>query len=164
VPTPVASQPSAASKPFPQGDRPQSAAPTHAAPPARRDLVAARQLADAGKLAEAAAICQAHLNNHGPSAQAYYLLGLVRDADGDAQAMDCYRKALYLEPNHYETLLQMSLLLERNGDATGARTFKRRADRVEAQARRATKLDHASIETPAAAADVYAAERVLQKP
>lgn len=95
------------------------------------DLAAARQLADAGKLAEAAAICQSHLDRQGPSAQAFYLLGLVRDSDGDPQAVDYYRKALYLEPNHYEALLQMSLLLEKNGDSVGARTFKRRAERVQ---------------------------------
>lgn len=97
-------------------------------------LTAARQLADAGKLAEAAAICRLHLDQHGPSAQAYYLLGLVRDASPEptesAQAMDYYRKALYLEPNHYETLLQMSLLLEKNGDHAAARRFKRRAERA----------------------------------
>lgn len=97
------------------------------------DLAAARQLADAGRLAEATMICQAHLDRQGPSAQAYYLLGLVRDAAGDPQAVDDYRKALYLEPNHYETLLQMSLLLEKNGDWAGARTFKRRAERVQQQ-------------------------------
>ncbi|MEK7707249.1 MAG: CheR family methyltransferase [Verrucomicrobiota bacterium] len=95
------------------------------------DLAAARQLADAGKLAEAAAICQAHLDRQGPSAQAFYLLGLVRDSAGDPQAVDYYRKALYLEPDHHETLLQMSLLLEKNGDSVGARTFKRRAERVQ---------------------------------
>jgi chemotaxis protein methyltransferase WspC len=94
------------------------------------DLDAARQFADAGHLKEAATVCQAHLRNQGPSAQAYYLLGLVRDASGDPQAIEYYRKALYLEPNHYETLLQMSLLLEKTGDAAGARLFKRRAARA----------------------------------
>lgn len=115
--------------------------PVPAAPPAasRRaaavpaDLNAARALADAGKLSEAATICEAHVKAAGPSAQAYYLLGLVRDADGDPAALDFYRKALYLEPNHYETLLQMALLLEKNGDAHGARTFKRRAERLQAR-------------------------------
>jgi len=99
-------------------------------PRAPSDLDAARQLADAGHLKEAATVCQAHLRNQGPSAQAYYLLGLVRDASGDPQAIEYYRKALYLEPNHYETLLQMSLLLEKTGDAAGARLFKRRATRA----------------------------------
>jgi chemotaxis protein methyltransferase WspC len=55
---------------------------------------------------------------------------LMRDAAGDPAAMDYYRKALYLEPNHYETLLQMSLLSQKNGDAARARTFKNRAQRL----------------------------------
>ena len=46
-------------------------------------------------------------------------------------ALDYYRKALYLEPNHHETLLQMSLLLAKHGDANGARALKRRAERVQ---------------------------------
>jgi chemotaxis protein methyltransferase WspC len=64
------------------------------------------------------------------SAQAYYLLGLVRDARGDASAIDCYRKALYLEPNHYESLLQMALLLQKNGDPARALAFQSRAQRI----------------------------------
>ena len=94
------------------------------------ELDAARQLADAGHLKEAATVCQAHLRSQGPSAQAYYLLGLVHDASGDPQAIEYYRKALYLEPSHYETLLQMSLLLEKAGDTAGARILKRRAARA----------------------------------
>jgi chemotaxis protein methyltransferase WspC len=125
------SPPFALTKPIPPDHRTQRAAPTRSAPHTLADLAAARQFADAGKLTEAAAICQAHLDRQGPSAQAYYLLGLVRDAGGDPQAVDYYRKALYLEPNHYETLLHMSLLLEKHGDVTGARTFKRRAERVQ---------------------------------
>jgi chemotaxis protein methyltransferase WspC len=98
------------------------------------DLDAARQLADAGRLEEAAAICESHLRKEGPSAQVYYLLGLLCDASGDPRASDYYRKALYLEPNHYETLLQMSLLLEKRGDSAGARAFRRRAERVQQKA------------------------------
>jgi chemotaxis protein methyltransferase WspC len=87
-------------------------------------------LADAGHLTEAAKICEAHLRETRASAQAYYLLGLVREASGEPGAIDCYRKALYLEPNHYESLLQMALLLQKNGDAIRARTFKSRAQRI----------------------------------
>src|SRR5262249_51827314 len=68
-------------------------------PAAQAELERAKALADAGRLLEAAALCERHLQEHGPSAQAYYLLGLVRDAGGDHTAIDCYRKALYLEPN-----------------------------------------------------------------
>ena len=93
------------------------------------DLDTAWRLADAGKLKDAARICESHLRRHGASAQAYYLLGLVLDAGGDLGAESCYRKALYLEPDHHETLLQMALFFERRGDLAQARTFKSRAQR-----------------------------------
>jgi chemotaxis protein methyltransferase WspC len=94
------------------------------------DLETARCLADAGRLKEAAEICEAHLRENRASAQAHYLLGLVREADGVPGAIECYRKALYLEPNHCESLLQMALLLQKNGDAARARVFKSRAQRL----------------------------------
>jgi chemotaxis protein methyltransferase WspC len=97
---------------------------------AQLDLEAARRLADAGRLEEASAVCLTHLRERGASAQAYYLLGLVRDAAGDPAALDYYRKALYLEPNHYETLLQMALLSQKNGHLAQARTYKSRAQRI----------------------------------
>jgi chemotaxis protein methyltransferase WspC len=99
--------------------------------PAVVSLQHARQLADAGLLDEAAAICEAHLARNGTSAEAYYLLGLVKDATNDPDAILYYRKALYLEPNHYETLVHAALWLEKTGDADGARTFKRRAARAQ---------------------------------
>lgn len=94
-------------------------------------LEAARQLADTGQLVEAVALCEAHLAQHGPSAGAFYLLGLMKDASDDPEAVSLYRKALYLEPNHYEALVHIALWLEKNGDATGARPFKRRAERAQ---------------------------------
>ena len=94
------------------------------------DLDLAHRLANTGRLAEAERICVAHLRKRTDSAQAYYLLGLVRDAGGDATAIDCYRKALYLEPDHYETLLQMALLSQKSGDPARARTYRNRAQRI----------------------------------
>lgn len=111
--------------------------PLHAvgpAPSAQTELETARRLADAGRLNEAAEICEAHLRQSRMSAQAHYLLGLVRDASGDASAIDCYRKAIYLEPDHYESLLQMTLLLQKSGDSARARAFKNRAQRVKTKA------------------------------
>jgi chemotaxis protein methyltransferase WspC len=109
--------------------RDASPAPESGAPHTGLDV--ARQLADAGRLAEAVALCQTHLRQQGPTAQAYYLLGLLCDASGDAAAGDHYRKALYLEPNHYDTLLQLSLLLEKHGDRTGAATLRSRLKRLD---------------------------------
>jgi chemotaxis protein methyltransferase WspC len=90
----------------------------------------ARELADTGRLAEAAAVCEAHLKKNLMSAQAWYLLGLIRDAGGGADAADYYRKALYLDPCHHDSLRQMSLLAEKNGDLARARTFRSRAERA----------------------------------
>ncbi len=94
------------------------------------DLEQAKVLANAGLLNEAAALCEAHLRRRRDSAQAYYLLGLVRDAKGQPDAVDCYRKALYLEPGHYQTLLQMALLARKEGDPKAAQAFQRRAQRA----------------------------------
>lgn len=105
-------------------------APTHMAPPAPRDLAEARRLADAGKLAEARAVCEAHLKSAPPAAEAYYLLGLIADAGGEPGALEFYRRALYLDPDHYESLLQLAFLLEKQGDETQARSFRRRAERA----------------------------------
>lgn len=93
-------------------------------------LKLARQLADSGQLDEAATICHAYLVRHSDSAEAYYLIGLVKDAANDPEAINYYRKALYLDPNHYETLVHAALWLERTGDVATAQTFKRRAERA----------------------------------
>ncbi len=96
-------------------------------------LQQARVFADSGQLAQAAAFCEAHLTRHSDCAEAYYLLGLVKDAGNDPQAINYYRKALYLDPNHYETLIHAALWLEKTGDVAGARTLKRRAERLQAK-------------------------------
>jgi chemotaxis protein methyltransferase WspC len=98
--------------------------------PVIADLETARCLADAGRLRDAAAICERYLDGDTDSAQGWYLLGLIRDASGDMSAADCYRKALYLKPDHYETLLQMAMWSQKNGDSARARTFKARAERA----------------------------------
>jgi chemotaxis protein methyltransferase WspC len=94
-------------------------------------LEAARRLADSGQLREAAGLCERHLELHGVSAEGYYLLGLIDDAQGLATAAHYYRKALYLDPNHHNALVQMSLLCTRQGDAHAARVFQRRAERIQ---------------------------------
>jgi chemotaxis protein methyltransferase WspC len=90
----------------------------------------AQQLADAGRLEEAARICEDFLRIQPDSAQAYYLLGLVRDGLGHVDATDCYRKALYLKPDHYDSLVQMAWHAEKAGNRQAATTYKRRAERA----------------------------------
>ena len=90
-------------------------------------LERAAALADRGELAEARKVVDSWIRAHGPSAGAYYLTGLTADAGGDvAGAEAAYRKALYLEPKHEETLAHLALLLEKRGDRDGARRLRQR--------------------------------------
>jgi chemotaxis protein methyltransferase WspC len=99
-------------------------------------LQIASDLADAGRFKEASAMCEEHLRTEGSSAAVYYLLGLICGAEGDERlAAEFYRKALYLEPTHSEAALHLALLLERQGDVTGARRLQGRARRLEEGAR-----------------------------
>jgi len=92
----------------------------------------ATRLADQGRLVEATACCEEHLRQHGPSANAFHLMGLVRDATGNQpEASDYYRKALYLDPNHHEALIHLALLMEKKGNTAGAQLLRNRARRLE---------------------------------
>lgn len=112
--------------------RPPAARPTPvvAAQPDQPDLQDVARLADQGRLDEAAAICARHLQQAGPSAQALYLMGLIRDAAGGTQdAVRLYRQALYLDPGHHEALVHLALLLEQQGDAAAAQRLRGRLAR-----------------------------------
>ena len=99
-------------------------------PPA--DLSEATRLANQGHFVEAAISCEEHLRRCGPSATAFYLMGLVRDATGNhSEAAVYYRKALYLDPNHYDTQIHLALLLEKQGDLGAAQVLRNRALRLE---------------------------------
>ncbi|MGN6578850.1 MAG: CheR family methyltransferase [Bordetella sp.] len=94
----------------------------------------AKRLADVGQLGEAERIAQRHALDHGPDAEAFYLLGLIADARGLANdAQDLYRKTLYLDPNHYEALTHLAVLIDAVGDTAGAARMMDRARRVLAQ-------------------------------
>jgi chemotaxis protein methyltransferase WspC len=104
-------------------------APTTAA---RDTLRGARELADAGRLEQAAAAVNAYLEHHAPHADAFYLLGVLADASGDTHvARGQYRKALYLDPRHAEALAHLATLLELEGDRDGARLLMQRASRAQ---------------------------------
>ena len=62
----------------------------------------------------------------------FHLLGLMRDAAGNpADASKYYRKALYLDPEHHETLVHFAFLVEQQGDRAAAQVLRNRARRVE---------------------------------
>lgn len=94
------------------------------------NIAIATQLADQGRLAEAATVCVAHMRRHGASAYAFYLMGLIRNADGNAlEAEQYYRKALYLDRTHNDALSHLALLLAKQGRADEAQLLRDRAQR-----------------------------------
>ena len=98
------------------------------------ELDEATRLADQGHFAEAATRCDAHVRRWGPSATAFYLLGLVRSATGNqTEAETYYRQALYLDSNHYDALIHLALLKDEQGDAAAAQVLHNRARRLAQQ-------------------------------
>jgi len=95
-------------------------------------LTDATSLADQGHLVEAARSCEEHLRKCGPSTQALHLMGLISAAVGNvSEARRYYRKALYLDQNHHDTLLHLGLLLEQQGDTAGAQILRNRLRRLD---------------------------------
>ncbi|GMQ87351.1 MAG: protein-glutamate O-methyltransferase CheR [Gammaproteobacteria bacterium] len=89
-------------------------------------------LADQGHLDEAANFCETLLKQQTQQAGAHYLLGLIREAAGNpAEAERMFRKAIYLNPNHYEALAHLSVICRRQGDAGDAQRFHERATRAQ---------------------------------
>lgn len=94
-------------------------------------LETARVLADRGQLNEAATLCETYLSQNRVSVEAYVLLGEVRQAAGnEEQALQCFQKAIYLEPNHYEALIHLALLKEHHGDLRDAAILRQRIQRL----------------------------------
>ncbi len=135
-------------KPSPAEERPRAKAASRprtvavprrraAAPDTRRprdpsDLALAQGLADRGSLEEAAALCD-RLLREGENAEACFLLGVIHEASDRLDAAEeCFRRTLYLQPDHEESLLHMSLLLERKGATDHAGTFRARLHRLTA--------------------------------
>jgi chemotaxis protein methyltransferase WspC len=109
-----------------------AAASAGAAPPARRATVMAPSRQRAARVVDHELRRSQALADQGASADAYCLLGLIREAAGDkAAAAALFRKALYLEPRHAESLGHLALLLERKGDANGARLLRERLRRLD---------------------------------
>jgi chemotaxis protein methyltransferase WspC len=87
----------------------------------------ARRLADRGELQAAVERCEEHLENNPLDAAGHCLLGVVQGALGRRSvAADCFRRALYLDPHHDESLALLALLADARGDARLAANFRRR--------------------------------------
>ena len=88
-------------------------------------------LADAGRPDEACTQYRAYLQAVPQSAEAYFMLGLLSEhTEAGAAAESHLRRAIYLDPDHYEALCHLALLAERSGHAHEAEVLRQRAARV----------------------------------
>ena len=102
-------------------------------PTAPLTLADARSLAGIGKLNDAAEVANAWLRAHGPTDEAFVILGLVAFARRDDLAgRVLMERALYLNPDNVEALTFLALEHERAGDASNAALLRERARRAEA--------------------------------
>ena len=123
-------------RPEPQGPRP-SALPTARS---NRDEVMTRalSLADQGRYDEATRTVRDFMGRGSLDAPAHFLLGIIHQAAGDRSKAELeLNKAIYLDPEHDEALLALSLLARRRGDVAAEAMFRRRAERVLARKGRA---------------------------
>ncbi len=129
VPKPLERRaPRAAPTPLPVPAPPPLHAP--AAEQTDHSLTRASELADRGELEGAAQLCEDLIRARGPTADAYCLLGVIRNAQGRREAAEvCFTRVLYLEPSRAEALVHMALICERRGDRISAANYRRRAER-----------------------------------
>ncbi|MGA3169702.1 MAG: CheR family methyltransferase [Chthoniobacteraceae bacterium] len=123
-------QPRAIPAPETKAQAPKSTPPAEVTP-----LTEALRLANEGRFEEVSAICRTHIEKHGASADAYYLLALVCDASAHyEEAAILYRKTLYLDPRHQDALAHFSLLSDKLGETAAAGALRQRALRLESTA------------------------------
>lgn len=96
------------------------------------NLETIRCLADKGHLSEATTLCETYLKQNYTCVEAYVLLGQIYQANGlETQAEQCFQKAIYLEPNHYEALLHLTLLKEQRGEMAKVTVLRQRIERLQ---------------------------------
>lgn len=91
----------------------------------------AEQLFDRGQLLEAAQLCEAHLKRDRADANAYLLLGKIyQELKRFPLAEQAFQKAIYLNPQFYEALIELALLKEQQGDIATATVLNARVQRL----------------------------------
>lgn len=97
-------------------------------------LEIARQSANMGQLDHALHLCQDYCKQHPTSPSVYLLLGEIHQAQGqDKLAIKALEKAIYLDSNYYDALVQLVLLKESNGEFARAANLRQRIQRLTQQ-------------------------------
>lgn len=91
----------------------------------------AKGLADTAKYEEALLICNEHEKLNGPTFENYNLQGIIYSAlKKQNDAIDKFKKAIYLNPNDYESLLHLALIYKKTGNEKQATQLIIRSNRI----------------------------------
>ena len=137
-PAPPAASAGAGVRPssVPPPPRPPDRSPADEAIESRRPAVddvlrEAGSLANAGRHAEALALCSRCQQTAGPSARVFFLMGMLHRAVGELERAEaCLHKTLYLDANHDEAFLSLAIIASQRGDDRMAEQYRRSATRV----------------------------------
>ncbi|MEM9265124.1 MAG: CheR family methyltransferase [Cyanobacteria bacterium P01_F01_bin.13] len=95
------------------------------------ELARVRALADGGQLSIALEQCDAYLQTHPMSAEAYLLLGEIYHAQGSDERADiAFHRVLYLQPDCIEALTHRLLICEQRSDHITAQRLRQRIQRL----------------------------------
>jgi chemotaxis protein methyltransferase WspC len=121
--------------PRPRRTRARSTALERGPPGLSATLAAATSLADRGQLVEALAMCEVLVAEAPPVAAHNALLGVVQQSRGQSLAAErAFTQALYIDPQHRESLVHLSLLLRGRGQVAVADQLRVRAERARGKA------------------------------
>ncbi len=94
------------------------------------DFELAKNLANQGKFDEAENYCLLNVAKQEDNFELFFILGLINSSKNNInQAIEFYNKAIYLNPNHYESLFNLSLLFESLKQYEKSEIFRKRAIR-----------------------------------
>jgi len=96
-----------------------------------------KKLLKKSDLSDARIICQKLVTVHPAHPEINYLMGFIFDKLHFLKRADEFlQKAINLDPNHYDTLVELSLFHEKNGNHERASLYRERAFRL------ANKIDN----------------------
>lgn len=94
-------------------------------------LEEAQSLANNGEVDAALMTCHRYISLYGGGPEVFFLMGILEvSARCDERAERYFKKALYLDPNHYEALVNLALIAERSGEREEAQRLWKRARRI----------------------------------
>lgn len=94
-------------------------------------LEQARDCAQKGLFYQAKEYSNRHIRAHGPSAEAYFLMGQIFASQGKfASAEEAYKKSIYLDSNNLDAISQLELLCIKKGDFHQAKILRNRSIRL----------------------------------